>query len=185
MKLIFTFSVVFIKIFFINLFEVGEIIRTFGIHTFMNNEVFTGLAWNKGIQAVRAAECCCPGKSAFVRTELSGTDLAENLAFGTIVFIKISFRGITAWTFTVIINVAFRTSGNRLDFPAIFPFDVRNVVMVIPRLVMEYLRQFINLEFLIFWRMGIIENPLLERNISANKSKKVANNSLQVLNVLK
>ena len=46
-------------------------------------------------------------------------------------------------------------------------------------------REFINLEFLIFRRMGIIKSPLLKRNISADKVKKPADLFMLVLNKLK
>jgi len=43
-------------------------------------------------------------------------------------------------------------------------------------------REFINCELLIFWRMGVIESPLLERNISADKIEKPADLFMLVLN---
>lgn len=46
-------------------------------------------------------------------------------------------------------------------------------------------REFINLEFLIFWRMGIIESPLLKRDISANKVNKPAVLLVKILNYRK
>ena len=74
---------------------------------------------------------------------------------------------------------------HRFDFLTILPFDVRNIIPVIPWFVMKNLRKFINLESLIFRRMGVIKDPLFEWNVSADKVKKIANNSLLVLNVLK
>ena len=62
------------------------------------------------------------------------------------------------------------------------PFEVRNVVFVIPFFVIDYFWELINLEFLIFGRMGIIEDPLLKGNISADKIKKPADLFMLVLN---
>lgn len=75
---------------------------------------------------------------------------------------------------TVVINITFRTAADRFDFLAILPFEVRNVVFVIPFFVIDYFWELINLEFLIFGRMGIIEDPLLKGDISADKIKKPA-----------
>ena len=58
----------------------------------------------------------------------------------------------------------------------------RNVVFVIPSYVIDYFWELINLEFLIFGRMGIIEDPLLKGNISADKIKKPADLFMLVLN---
>ena len=147
--------------------------------------MLTGFLRYQSVEAMRTPESGCSCKSAFIRTELSGTDLAKNLAFGTIVFVEVGFWGITAGTFTVIVNVTLRASGNWFDFLTILPFDVRNIIPVIPWFVMKNLRKFINLESLIFRRMGVIKDPLFEWNVSADKVKKIANNSLLVLNVLK
>jgi hypothetical protein len=131
---------------------------------------------------VWTAQSCCSGKSTFIRAEFGGTDLAENLSFGTIVFVKVRLWSIASRTFTVIIDITLRASGNRLNLLTITPFDVWNVIPVIPWVVVKNLREFINLEFLVLRRMRIIINPLLEWNVSADKVKKIANNSLLVLN---
>ena len=43
-------------------------------------------------------------------------------------------------------------------------------------------RKFVSFEFLILWGVGIIKSPLPERNESADKRKKIADNPLLVLN---
>ena len=55
-------------------------------------------------------------------------------------------------------------------------------VFVIPFFVIDYFWELINLEFLIFGRIGIIEGPLLKGNISADKIKKPADLFMLVLN---
>jgi len=62
---------------------------------------------------------------------------------------------------------------------------VRNKIIPLLGLFVGYdSRAFINLEFLALWRVGIIENPLLEWNISTDKIKKLANYFILVLNDL-
>lgn len=53
MELIFVFAIVFVQVFFSNLFKVVQVIRTFRIYTFMDNEVFSVFLMNKGVVAVR------------------------------------------------------------------------------------------------------------------------------------
>ena len=69
----------------------------------------------------------------------------------------------------VVINVAFRTSADRFDLLTVLPFEIRDVIFVIPLFVVDDLWQLINLELLVLWRMGIIEIPLSEGDISADK----------------
>ena len=134
---------------------------------------------------MRTTQRCCSGKSAFIRAEFSGTDFTEKLSFGAVILVKIRLWSIATRTLAFIVDVTFRATGNRFDFLPITPFDVRYVVSVIPGIVMKNLRKFINLKFLILWRVGIIVNPLLEWNISADKVKKIANYLLLILNVTK
>ena len=55
MKLVLVLTVVFSEILFIDLLEIVKIIRTFGIYTFMNDEVLAILLWCEGMHAVRAS----------------------------------------------------------------------------------------------------------------------------------
>ena len=56
MEFIFIFAIVLVQMLFINLFEVIQIIRTFRIYTFMDDEVFTVFLVNKAVIAMRALE---------------------------------------------------------------------------------------------------------------------------------
>lgn len=120
--------------------------------------------------------CMESGKAAFIRAEAGITYFTENLSLTAIVFIKVRLGGITAWTLTVIIDVAGRTSPDRLYSFNIAPLNVRNVITIVPDFVVKDLRKFINFKFLVFWGVGIIEHPLLKRNKSANKIKKFTDN---------
>ena len=63
---------------------------------------------------------------------------------------------------------------------------VRDKVFPVPVLLIGYdFGKFINLKLLVLWRMGIIESPLLKRDISTDKVNKPANLSMLVLNELK
>ena len=67
-------------------------------------------------------------------------------------------------------NIIFRTTINRLNGFVITFFVVFYKVSPIPiMLKIRETRKFINFKFLIFGRMGIIEDPLLKGNISADK----------------
>ena len=106
------------------------------------------------------------------RRELRITYLAHKLAFGTVVRIKIDTRGIAARTFTVFVDVTFRSTTDGFDrFVVIFitPLKISHEISVIPRFNIQDKWKFINLEFLIFWRVGIIMSPLLKRHISTEK----------------
>ena len=60
---------------------------------------------------------------------------------------------------------------------------VRDKVFPVPVLLIGYdCGKFINLKLLVLWRMGIIESPLLKRDISTDKVNKPANLFMLVLN---
>lgn len=61
------------------------------------------------------------------------------------------------------------TSVDRFDFFAVFPFEIRNIVFIVPNFLVDDLRELVNLELLIFRRMRITESTLSERDISADK----------------
>lgn len=110
--------------------------------------------------------------SVFFRRKFGLTYLAHELNFWTIILVKIDFWSITTRTDAVIINVTFTTPANRFDWPIVIlvaPFEISHVVTIIPRLDVKYKRKFVNLKFLIFRRMRIIESSLLKRNISTDK----------------
>ena len=119
--------------------------------------------------AVRAFEGIRFGESVFLRGKGSGADLAQELSFGAVVFVKKRFGSITSGTGAAVINVTHAVSFDRFDGLPVLPFEIRDVVSVIPFFVEDNLREFIDFELLVFWRMGIIESPLFERKISADK----------------
>ena len=169
MELIFIFAIVFPEVFFINFLKIVKIIRAFRIHAFMDDEVFSVFFGNKSVAAMRATQFYGRKTTVLWRKSCS-TDLAENLAFGTIVFVKERLWCITAWAGAGLRDITFRTATDRTDLLAVAFFVVRDEIFIGPVLSeIGNERKFINLEFLILWRVGIIESPLLERDISANK----------------
>lgn len=182
MELIFVFAVVFSKIFMIDFFEVVKIIRAFRIHAFMNNEVPAVFFGDKGIAAMRTAQLY--GRETTVLWRKSGsTDFTKDLPFRTIVFVKEWFRSITSWAGTGIRDVAFRAAADRADLLTIAFFVVRDEIFVSPFLTeICDQRETIDFELLVLWRMGIIESPLLKRDISADKVNQPAVLLVKVLN---
>ena len=114
-------------------------------------------------------------------------DLAQKLAFlFTIVPHEIVYRGITGRAGTMFWNITIVMSKNRLNGFAITMLVIRDEILPVPVLLIGYdFRKLINLEFLVLGRMGIIESPLLERNISTDKVNKPADLFMLVLNELK
>ena len=169
MKLIFVFAVIFFESVFIHLLQVVKIERAFGVDTLMEEEVFPFFFGNEGVFAVRAAQLA-RRKAAFSRRKPCGTDLTEDLALGAVIFVKERFRGVAAWAGTGIWDVAFGAAGDRADLPALtFPL-VRDEVFVVPALAeVGDQREFVDLEFLVFWGMGVIKSPLFERDVSADE----------------
>ena len=101
--------------------------------------------------AVRTFQRIRPDKTVSFRRKGSGTYFAEELSFGIIIFVKVWFRGITAGTGTIVVNIAFAPALNRFDLFAIPPFKIRDVLFAIPFLVIDDFGKLINSKFLIFW----------------------------------
>ena len=91
------------------------------------------------------------------------------MSLRAVIPVEIRFWSIAARTGALIVDITCGSAADRFDFFTILPFKVRDVIFVIPFFVIDNLWEFINLEFLVLGRMGIIEGPLLKRNISADK----------------
>ena len=82
----------------------------------------------------------------------------------------LSFEVNKGGAFTVFWDVTLLTPGNRFNLLLIFVLKVRDEELPVPLiLVKSDTWEFIGLEFLIFWGVGIIKSPLLERDIFADK----------------
>jgi hypothetical protein len=187
-EFIFIFAVILIKMLFINLLEIMNIIRALWVYTFMDDEVFAVFLMDEAVTAMRAFQNSSFGEAVILGwRKMRLADFAQDLTFlFAIVPHQIIHRGITCRAGTVFRNVAFYTAKDRFDGFVVTFFVVRNKILPIPILfVRDDFGKLIYFEFLILWRMGIIKSPLPERNISANKVNKPTNLFMLVLNELK
>ena len=172
MEFIFAFAIVQGEVFTGNFLKIMKVIRAFGIYTFMHSKVFSVLFGNQCVGTVWTAEFQ-QGAVFFFRRKTVLADFAQDLTFGTVIFIKIRFWCMTAWALTVIADITFRTPSDWLDgFVGILitPGKVLHEILIIPRFNrVKNEWKFINLEFLVLRGMGIIKSPLLERYISTDK----------------
>ena len=98
-------------------------------------------------------------------------DLAHKLAFGAVVTVEVIGGSVAAGTAGISRDAAFTASADGFQFTAV----MRALVLAPEMLpVLLFKRddpwQFICFELLILGGMGIIEGPLLQGNISANKT---------------
>lgn len=169
MELVFILSVSLIEMFRIHFFKIVEIVRAFRVHTLMQDKKLAVLFGNEGIPAVRAAQLY-RREAVILLGELCVTDLTGELTFGTVILVKIWLRSLTTGTGTVIGDVTSGPPFDGTDLLAVTFFKVRDEFFVSPVLTeIRDQRECINLELLIFGRVGIIEDPLLDRDISADK----------------
>ena len=184
MELIFILAIILFEVIPIHLFEVVEVVRAFRVDTFVEDEVFPLFLWDEGVAAVRAAQF--HGREpAVLRGEPGIAYLAEDLAFGAVVFIEVRHGGITAGTGAVLGDVAFRAAVDRADLPAIALFDVGNEVFVSPVLAeVGDEGELVNLELVVFRGKGIIKGPLFEWDVSAYEVDQPAVLLVKVLNKL-
>jgi len=123
-----------------------------------------------------------------MRRERGLADLAHDLTFGAVVLVEIDFGSITSRTFAVVIYVAFGSSFDRFDrlvFIFVAPGIISHEVVIIPGFDTKDQREFINLKFLIFRRMGIVISPLFKRDVSTDKVYQPTILLIEILNDLK
>ena len=170
MKFVFILSVVLLQIFLIHFLQVMEIVRTLGIHTFMEDEVFPFFFSHQSFPAMRAAKSERFRKAVFFRGEVGAADLTAKLSGFAIIAVEIRFRCAAGRTAAVIGDIAGFPPGNRTNLLAITVFKVRNQELPVPLMLMELdPGEFIDFKLLVFRGMGIIKCPLLEWDVSADK----------------
>ena len=76
MKLVFIFAIVFLQVFFIDVFEVMEIVGTFLVDAFVEDEVFPVLFVDKGMSAVGTAQGIVLGEAVITSREVGITYFA-------------------------------------------------------------------------------------------------------------
>ena len=119
---------------------------------------------------VRALEGKDLGETALIRREACSADLTQQLADFTVVAVQIRLRSFAGRTGAFLWDIAIRPALYRSDRFSVFPCVVTVEILPVPVLVMvDDLWQLIHLKLLILGGMGIVEGPLLERDISADK----------------
>ena len=88
----------------------------------------------------------------------------------SVIAVKIRLWGAAGRAGAVLGDVAFLTSGDRFYLNTVAVIKVRNQETPVP-FMLEDLNfwERVHFELLIFWRMGIIESPLLKWYISADE----------------
>ena len=184
-EFVFVFAIVFLQVFFINLFEVVQIVGAFGVYTFVEDKVLAVFFGNKCMAAVGVPQLH-GRKAALLWREQGTVYLAEYLPFGAVVFVEIRHGRITAWAGAVLRDVAVRAAVYRLDLLPIAFFDIGDELFVSPVLAKVGDKgQLVCFEFLVFRGMGVIKSPLPEWDVSADEHDEPAVLLVKVLNELK
>ena len=153
MELVFILSISLIEMFWLHIFKIVEIVRTFRVHTLMQDKKLPVLFGDESIPAVRAAQLY-RREAVILLGELRVTDLT----------------GLTTGTGTVIGDVTFGPPFDGTDLLFVTFFKVRDQFLISPVLTeIGDQREFINLVFLVFRGMGVIKRPLFEWDESADK----------------
>ena len=127
-----------------------------------------------------------PGEAVFVRRKVCIAYLAFKLSGFAVITVKIRLRGSAGRAGAVLWDVTFFAAGDRFYLNIVLMFKVRNEEAPVPFLLEDLnFWERVHFELLIFWRMGIIESPLLERDISADEVDQPAVLLVKVLNYRK
>ena len=145
-----------------------KIVGAFRIHTFMDAEKLPVFFRNHGMTTMRAdqSDRSC---SVFTRRKSVTADFALKLTVAAIVVVYKMVRG-TAYRTEDILGDGFTIPTlDRSESFSVFPLIVfeKELPVLFDKCFDN--RELINLKLLILWGMGIIECPLFERNISADK----------------
>ena len=170
MKFVFILSEVLQQILLINFLQIVEIVRTLGIHAFMEDEVFPFFFSYKSFPAVRTAQGKLLREAVLFGREVGAAYFAAELSGFAIIAVEIKLRSTTGRTMAIIRDVAGFPPGDRLDLFAVTVFKVRDEELPVPLMLMKLdSGKFIDFKFLVFRGMGIIKCPLLEWDVSADK----------------
>jgi len=147
-----------------------EIVRALGIHAFMDDEVFPVFLTGQRVGAIRALKGKGPGETVLIRREKGPADFAHQLAGFAVIAVQVRLGSLAGRTGAILRNVALGASPHGFDRLSVFPCVVTVEILPVPVLMMvDNLRELIDLEPLILGGMGIVEGPLLERDISTDK----------------
>ena len=182
-ELVFIFAVILFQVFLIHLFEIVEIIRAFGIDALVDDKVLPFFFGNECPATVGTPQGELPGEAVFIWRKICIAYLAFQLSGFAVIPVKVRLRGATGGAGAVFRDVAFLTSGDRFYLEIVSVFKVRDQETPVPFLLDDLdFGKFVYFELLIFWRMGIIESPLFEWYISADKTDQPAVLLIKILN---
>lgn len=169
-EFIFVFAEIFFEVVLINLFEVVEIVRAPRVDALVDDEVLAVFLLDKRIATVRTAEVQGREAVTFRRREPGIADFAEELAFITVILIKVDGRGLSPWAGAAFRDVAVRAASHGLNGLPITPLIVGQKILPCPVLFVRLdAGKFIRFELVVFRRVRIIKGPLLKREIFADK----------------
>ena len=159
----------------IHFFEVVFVVGAVLVDAFPDNKEFPVLHRDESMSAERAAKLKRLVETVVLRGEHRAADLAQELAFGTIVAVEVLGRGVTARALRIGRNTAFAAPANRPELAAV----VGALVFTPEVLPVLFLQgddpwELIRFELLVLWGMCLIISPLLERDVSADKTEKPA-----------
>lgn len=168
-ELIFVPAEILFEVVAVHFLEVAKVVGAFGVDAFMEDEVLAFFFGNECVGAVWAAQLH-GREAAFIRGKACTADLAEELAFGAIVLVEEGLRGIAAGAGTGVRDGALGAAADGADFLAVAFFVVGDKLPVSPVLPeVGDQGEGIGLELLVLRGMGIIESPLPEGEIPADK----------------
>ena len=182
-ELVFVLAVVFFQMLLVDVLQVMEVIRALRVYALVDDKMLAVFLSYKGVAAVGAAQRVLPGEAVFRRREGGVADLALNLSLAAIVAVEVRLWSVAGRAATVFGNITFLPSRNRLDLLVVLVLKVRNEKLPVPVILAEAdAWQDIRFEFLVLRGMGIIESPLFERDVSADKINQPAILLIKVLN---
>ena len=125
-------------------------------------------------------------EAVFARGKVCIAYLAFQLSGLAVITVKIRLWGAAGGAGAVLRNVTFFAAGDRFYLNMVSVFKVRDEETPVPFMMDDLdFWKLVHCKFLIFWRMGIIESPLLERNISADQVYQPAVLLVKILNYRK
>ena len=159
----------------IHFFEVVFVVGAVLVDAFPDNKEFPVFHRDESMSAERAAKLKRLVETVVLRGEHRAADLAQELAFGTIVAVEVLGRGVTAGASRIGRNTAFAAPADRSELAAV----VGALVFTPEVLPVLFLQgddpwELIRFELLVLWGMCLIISPLLERDVSADKTEKPA-----------
>ena len=174
-----------VRIIGMDLLQTVQVVGTLLIHTLVHDEELPALDRDQGVAAEGASEDHVLFDRIGVRKETVTADLAEELAFITVVLVEVDHGSTASGAADVFRTVTGFTALDGLKLFTVFPAIVFQEIFPVPvlrgRADITEEGRLVHPVFLVFGRMGIIKGPLPERDISADKRDQPAVLLIKVL----